>query len=346
TLWRQELEVFPSLQAMSIPERNALSPLKAELYSPIVAQGRLIGILALGPKQRGQIFSREDLYVLSSITRQAALNLENVRLLKLERERALHLKRLEEMKSDLLLAVSHQLKTPLTSIRVSAGILGDSKGQVSEELRERLVEEITRGVDDLQSLIYAILDFAKMQTATLKLTRQPTDLRVIIREVARLLAPHVRLKEQTLDLSLPDSLPRAMMDGERIRQVLVCLLSNANKFTPKGGRISVSLRKEDSSFFVEVRDTGPGVAPEEHGKIFEAYYQVKGATGKSSSGTGLGLTIAKGLVELHGGRIWVESTPGEGAAFFFSLPVEAEASPEPLAPRPETPVTKPVLKLP
>jgi len=215
------------------------------------------------------------------------------------------------------------LKTPLTAIKVSADILAEPGRQVPDELHKRLVGEIGHGVEELQTQISTILDLAKTQSATLKLNYQPTDVKGIIKQVRRMVAPQVRLKEQTLELALADSIPRAMVDRERFKQILVSLVSNANKFTPKGGHISVGLRQDDSRLLIEVRDTGPGIALEEQERIFDAYYQGKDEE-KAIEGTGLGLAIARALVELHGGRIWVESKPGEGSTFSFTLPIGRE----------------------
>ena len=178
----------------------------------------------------------------------------------------------------------------------------------------------------MQIQISMILDFARMQSAALKLNYQSTNVSDVVRHVAQMIGPQVRLKEQTLELSLPDDMPRAMLDRERFKQVVVCLLSNANKYTPKGGHMWVTVQVQGEQFLLEVKDTGPGIPLHEHNKIFEAFYQIRDEATRHVGGTGLGLAIAKGLVELHGGRIWVESSPGRGSTFSLSMPMETEAA--------------------
>jgi signal transduction histidine kinase len=324
-LWHRDLDLIPLLQAMSAEERIVLNSLGAELYSFIATESQPIGIMALGPKQHGQLYTREDLQMLHALSREAALNLENVRLLELERDRVLRLQQLEQMKSEFLFAVSHQLKTPLTSIKVAADILADPDKQVSNGFHQRLLSTISHSTKDLDTYITTILDFARIENATLELKCELMDIRDVIKDVAKMIEPQIRLKEQSLELFLADSMAQVTVDRQRFKQILTILLENAHKFTPRGGCISVRHQQDDASIYMEVRDSGPGVPLEEQQKIFEAYYQSKSQRPRDADGLGLGLAVAKKLVELHGGQIWVESRPGEGATFFFTLPARAAA---------------------
>lgn len=322
-LWHRDLDFIPLLQAMSAEERMELNSLGAELYSFIATESQPIGIMALGPKQHNQLYTREDLQMLYTLSRQAALNLENVRLLELERDRVLRLQQLEQMKTEFLFAVSHQLKTPLTSIKVATDILADPDKQVSNDFYRRLLSTISHSTRDLDTYITTILDFARIENATLELKCESMDIREIIEDVAKMIEPQIRLKEQYLELFLADSVARVTVDRQRVKQILTILLENAHKFTPRGGHISVRHRQDDASIYMEVRDSGPGIPLEEQQKIFEAYYQSKSQRPRDADGLGLGLAVAKKLVELHGGQIWVESRLGKGAAFFFTLPTRA-----------------------
>jgi K+-sensing histidine kinase KdpD len=310
---------------MSAEERMGLNSLGAELYSFIATENKPIGIMALGSKQLDQLYTREDLQLLYTLSRQAALNLENVRLLEFERERVHHLQQLEQMKSEFLFAVSHQLRTPLTSIKVSSDMLADPEMQIPEESQQRLIDTIKHSTRDLETYITTILDFARLENAKLQLKRELTDFNEVIHEVAEVLTPQIRLREQFLELPAIDSGVLVNVDRHRVKQILSILIENAVKFTPQGGHISVRHQWSDAGLYIEVKDSGPGISLEEQQKIFDAYYQAKSRRPRDADGLGLGLAVAKKLVELHGGQIWVESKPNEGAAFFFTLPTEAAA---------------------
>ena len=318
--WHRDLDSIPLLQAMSAEERVGLNSLGAELYCFVATESQPIGIMALGSKQRDQLYTREDLQMLYTLSRQAGLNLENVRLLELEREQVHRLKQLEEMKSEFLFAVSHQLRTPLTSIKVASDMLADPEMQVPEESQRRLMGTIKNSTRDLEMHITTILDFAKLENATLELKREVIDFKEVIQEVAEVLSPQIRLKEQFVELPVTDSGVLVNVDRYRVKQILSILVENAIKFTPRRGHISVQYQRSDAGLYIEVKDNGPGISLEEQQKIFDAYYQAKSRRPRDADGLGLGLAVAKKLVELHGGQIWVESNPNEGATFNFTLP--------------------------
>ena len=323
--WHRDLDSIPLLQAMSAEERIGLNSLGAELYSFVATESQPIGILALGAKQRDQLYTREDLQMLYTLIRQAALNLENVRLLELERERVHNLQQLEQMKSEFLFAVSHQLRTPLTSIKVSSEMLTDPEMQMPEPSQRRLIGTIKHSARDLETYITTILDFARLENAKIELKRELTDFNEVIHEVAEVLTPQIKLREQFLELPSTDSGVLVNVDRHRVKQILSILIENAVKFTPRGGHISVQHQGSDAGLYIEVRDSGPGISLEDQQKIFNAYYQARSGRPRDTDGLGLGLAVAKKLVELHGGQIWVESNPNEGAAFIFTLPTEAAA---------------------
>ena len=316
-----DLDILPEFRGLRGSEKGFLEELGGQIYMPLKTTGGLTGILVLTPKLSGEPYSSEDMALLWTLTRQAAMTIENARLYAEEKERAAALRTLERMKSEFLVAASHQLKTPLTSVRVAADMLMEQEEKEPSASRRPMIQTLGLGVDSLQKLVSEVLDFAKMQTATLEIHREASDITHLLRDVAVLMGPTLQRKKQQLELELPESLPLAMTDRQRLEQVYVNLLENASKFTPKGGRITVrAYANGEDAVTVEVQDTGPGVPESEQERIFEPYYQVSDPS-RYYVGSGLGLAIAKSLVELHGGKIWLKSKVGEGSTFSFSIPL-------------------------
>lgn len=167
-----------------------------------------------------------------------------------------------------------------------------------------------------------LLDLAKVQIGNLELKVEPTEINVIIEEVASQLDSLFKMKKQSLVLELPDSLSPAKADRERIEQVLLNLMSNANKFSPTGGKITLRAKEIDDRIVVEVQDSAPVITEEDKDKLFDPYYRAGDIDERQRTpGLGLGLAICKRLIELHQGRIWIESEPGKGNSFVFSLPI-------------------------
>lgn len=321
-LTAEKLDFDPFLQALSAAEREALTGLRAQLFVPLKAKGQLSGLLILGQKLSDDDYSREDLELLWTVSSQAAMSLENARLYSQEMERLRELESLGRLKTTLLLTVSHELKTPITAIKTSVDLLAEQVAQQSSTRSVRLVRIINRGVDRLQKLVQESLDYAQMQSASLQLKLEPTDMKLLFEEAAGFLDASFKAKKQTFELDLPGSLPLMLIDGARIERVLLNLLTNANKFTPVGGKIRVSLRSENGRLVTEIQDTGPGIPEDERNLLLAGYYRAQRADTGPSGGTGLGLPIAKYLVELHGGQIWVESKVGVGSTFSFYLPIK------------------------
>jgi len=324
-----DLEIDPRLQALPWQHRQAVERLQGELFIPLKSQARLAGFLVLGKKLSGQPYTQEDIGLLLTVASQASLAIENARLYAIEREQVAELQRLDQMKSDFLLTAAHQLKTPITAIKASAGMLGELKGNGDASLEERLMANILRSAQALERETADLLQFLKVKTAREELHLEVADIRVVIQGVVEEVLPAVRAKDQRLEMSLPQGLPALPLDRRAVGRIVTNLLSNASKFTPPQGRIEVRALEADSYLVVQVSDNGPGIPLAEQPRIFDAYYQVKDTAAQGMGGTGLGLAIAKSLVELHGGRIWVESTPGQGSTFSFSLPLHPADIPAP-----------------
>ena len=216
--------------------------------------------------------------------------------------------------------MTHELKSPLTSIITSAGLLAEELALAPNDPKTRLISNILTSAYNLEARASELLDLAKLEAEGFHLELEPTDITAIVYDVVDQLSPVIRSRDQSLTLNLPPRLPKIMADSLRIEQVLVNLLSNAAKFTPQGGSISLSANEQNGYIVVEVQDSGPSIPLEEQLKVFQPYYRLKAANRKHIPGVGLGLALCKHLVELHGGRISVESEQGKGNTFAFSLP--------------------------
>ena len=225
------------------------------------------------------------------------------------------------LKSEFLANMSHEIRTPMNAvINFSSLILEGTYGEINEELKDA-VQEIDQNGVALLALINDILDLAKLEAGAMKLKLTECEPEDLLLTAVSGLEYEAQEKGLKLETDVEDDLPAVEADGLRLTQhVLVNLVKNAIKFTPEG-EIQVGARKENGSILFWVSDTGIGIAPEEQENIFETFRQVDGSLTRVAQGSGLGLTIARKFVEMHGGRIWVESEPGKGSTFRFSIPV-------------------------
>ena len=214
-------------------------------------------------------------------------------------------------------ALVHELKTPLTPVLASSELLAT---ELHEEPWLSIAQNIHRGASNLSKRINELLDLAKGEMGMLRLNPKPVDIRQLLQGIADEMAVVVSSNGQSLTLALAPSLPLVWGDEERLRRVVLNLLINASKFTPEGGKLTLKANKKDTALVIEVEDTGPGIPEEEQERIFQPYYQHV-SDRESISGMGLGLTLCKYLVELHGGKIWVESEVGKGSTFGFTVPL-------------------------
>jgi signal transduction histidine kinase len=260
----------------------------------------------------------------------AELHQKNARL-------ALAVARLEELdkiKSNFLATVSHELRTPLTSvIGYSEMLLEGLAGPLNSEQREYVTTVMEKG-EQLLSIITGILDISRIEAGGVNLDRSRFDVGEAIVSALSTVAPTARRKRLTVEAELPPSLPPVHGDRDKIRQVLVNLLGNAVKFTPEGGRVTVraepaslkrpgseSARDDRRGLRVAVTDSGIGIPPEAMAKIFDPFFQVDSSSTREYGGTGLGLSIVRSFIHAHGGAVWVESLPGAGSTFFFTVPL-------------------------
>ncbi|MDY7039261.1 MAG: ATP-binding protein [Chloroflexota bacterium] len=244
--------------------------------------------------------------------------------LRREQEETARERALAEAQTTFVSAVSHELRTPLTCIKTSVELLQAAESLSTDEICDELVQTISDHTGRLESLVNDLLQVTRLEAGQVVLTRQPTDTAQFLRRVAESFEPLLVSRRQTLDLDLPDGLPRVWVDRARIEQVTGNLLSNAIKFTPRGGHIRLALRKDGDSLAASVSDDGPGISDEEQTLIFNKFHV--GRDQRATAGVGLGLYIARRLVELHDGNITVQSVPGQGATFTFTIPIKTDVT--------------------
>ncbi|HWE33655.1 MAG TPA: ATP-binding protein [Solirubrobacteraceae bacterium] len=233
--------------------------------------------------------------------------------------------RLERAKSEFVATASHELRSPLTSIKGFVELLARSPEQMSERQRE-FVEIILRSTDRLVDLVNDLLDVARIEADHVEIHRRPIDVGEAVREVAELMGPRITERNQQLGVYVAPALPLALADAGRVRQIVANLLTNAHLYTPEGGRLHVGVEPDRAWVQIVVEDSGIGMSETEVARVFERFYRGSAAVadgrsaGPPSPGTGLGLSIVKSLVDLHEGRIEVDSEPGRGTAFKVLLP--------------------------
>ena len=301
-------------------------PAERVIYVPLLSQDRPRGLLAIADSGDNPV--TKDHRLLSSLGMVLALALDNCRLYEGERESARRLQELNRMKSDLLITVSHELRTPLTSVRTAAEMLLEEEEQADREgVRARLARTIAKGANRLAALVSDLVDASREDEFAPRLELEPLPAQEMVSGAVALINPLLAAKRQTLSVQVDDPELTVLVDRRRFEQVLLNLLSNAQRHTPVGGHLDVRITEAENEAIIAVTDSGPGVPQEERELIFEPFYR------GDHSGLGLGLAIAKSVVELHSGRIWVEDgAGGVGSTFFVVLPKHPARAPVPSAP--------------
>jgi len=289
---------------------------------PLVLQEQPIGAFILYDNKPREV-TRSDTFLLSTAAIQAAMAIQNTLLFVEVKDKNAALERVNHLKSQFLATVTHELRTPLHSI-ISYGALileGFVEGELTAEQEEH-IQFIVRRAEDLTRLVDDMLDLSKIEADRLEVKVESISLESNLAEVVNQLKPLANNKGLYLTLEIDDALPMALADSHRLRQVVINMVSNALKFTEKGGvTIHCVLLDRYDTLHISVHDTGIGISPAALDYIFEAFRQADGSTTRRFGGTGLGLTIARKLIELQGGEVAVESTVGQGSTFSFTLPV-------------------------
>jgi signal transduction histidine kinase len=233
------------------------------------------------------------------------------------------LRRLDELKSTFVSVAAHELRTPLTTIRGYAEMLLDEEAGPLHEVQAKYLRTIQGSAGRLQHITSNLLDITRIEAGRVDLVLRPTDLPALVRNVAAEFEPQVAAKAQRLALPATSDLPLALCDPARAMQIIGNLVSNAIKYTPREGQISIAVEcaAEEGFLQVSVADDGVGIAPEDQDKLYRRFFRAASAVQTGASGAGLGLYITRSLVELHGGRIWLESEPGHGSTFYVTFPI-------------------------
>jgi GAF domain-containing protein len=292
------------------------------LAVPLLREGRIMGGFTIYRRIPGS-FAPEVVNLLQTFATQSVMAIQNARLFREIEDKSRQIEAANRHKSEFLANMSHELRTPLNAIIGFSEVLGERMfGELNEKQAEYTDDILTSG-RHLLSLINEILDLSKVEAGRMELELATFDLPLAIDNARTFVRERATKHGINLDVTVDERLGDFVGDERKIKQILLNLLSNAVKFTPEGGRIGITARRADGSVEISVSDTGIGIAPEDQPKIFEEFRQVGGDNAKKIEGTGLGLTLAKKFVELHGGKIWVESEVGKGSTFAFSLPKRA-----------------------
>jgi signal transduction histidine kinase len=292
---------------------------RSGLAVPLLREERIMGALTVWRKEVGS-FSAEVVNLLQTFATQSALAIQNARLFREIEDKSREIEAANRHKSEFLANMSHELRTPLNAIIGFSEVLSERMfGELNEKQAE-YTDDILSSGRHLLSLINEILDLSKVEAGRMELELATFDLPLAIDNARTFVRERATKHGINLDVTVDDRLGDFVGDERKIKQILLNLLSNAVKFTPEGGRIGIKARQADGLVEISVSDTGIGISPEDQAKIFKEFRQVGGDYAHKREGTGLGLTLAKKFVELHGGRIWVESEVGRGSTFRFTLP--------------------------
>jgi len=308
-------DLTPSALTAIAPDpdgRDAIrdAEIRALVLLPLIGRGRLLGVLTLGSTRPDRQFSKADLPFLEDVAQRTALGADNARLYQQARQAS-------RARDDTLAAISHDLRNGLNTVLTAVGLLLRSLPPDDETRRDRRhVEAIKRSAERMNRVIADLLDVASIEAGRLFVEPRRERVHTIVAEAVSACGDPAREKTLRVEQHVAEELLEAVCDRERVLQVLGALLSNAIKFTPDGGLVQVNAERFDDEVLFTVRDSGIGVSAKQLPHVFDRFWQ---ATPKARLGSGLGLTIAKGIVEAMGGRIWVESRAGEGTTFFFTL---------------------------
>jgi signal transduction histidine kinase len=295
---------------------------RALLILPLLGAERTVGALVVRRRRPGE-FPKQTIELLQTFAAQSVLAIQNARLFHEIEDKGRQLQVASQHKSQFLANMSHELRTPLNAILgYTELILDDIYGEPTSKMRS-VLERVQSNGKHLLGLINDVLDLSKIEAGQLTLSLADYSIKDVVHSVFAAVESLAQEKKLALKIELPSNLPVARGDERRLTQVLLNLVGNAIKFTDHG-EVAIKASAANGAYTLSVRDTGPGIAPADQVKIFEEFQQADSSATKKKGGTGLGLSIARRIVELHGGKLWVESTVGQGATFSFTLPVKAE----------------------
>jgi len=309
--WHQDIDKALSFETRSI------------LGVPLKVRDQVIGALEVVNKRSVEGFTQDDIQIATTLAAQAAVALENARLLDELQKAYRNLAEIDQIKSDFVNIAAHELRTPLAVILGYASFLRENvKGQASEQL-----DIVVNSAMHLRTLIGDMVNLHHIQSNKVMLDRSVFSLRQLILDVLDEFSELMKGQQQILTKKfVPDGDPLNIdADRQKIYLVFANLISNAIKFTPEGGRIHINLQLKGYKYHINIIDTGIGIPETEYDRIFDQFHQVEPSLTRKYQGMGLGLSIAKGMVEVHQGRIWVQSVVGKGSNFNVILPSAPDA---------------------
>jgi signal transduction histidine kinase len=303
-------------------EGQRVGGFRTMLCVPLMREGSTIGVLALARKSV-RPFTAQQIGLVETFADQAVIAIENVRLFDEIQDKSRQLEEASQHKSQFLANMSHELRTPLNAILGYTELMTDGAyGEPSEKMLG-ILKRLEANGKHLLGLINDVLDLSKIEAGQLVLELSDYCIQDIAQTVRSTLEPLATDKKLAFKVEVPTGLPSGHGDGRRLTQVLINLVGNAIKFTDTG-EVAIKAEANNGAFHVSVRDTGPGISAADQTKLFQEFQQADNAITRKKGGTGLGLAISKRIIEMHGGKIWVESQVGQGSTFAFTLPITVE----------------------
>jgi signal transduction histidine kinase len=308
-------------------DAQRLGDYRAVLGLPMLREGEPIGVLTLTRKEP-RAFTEKQIELVTTFTDQAAIAIENARLFDEIQEKSRQLEEASKHKSQFLANMSHELRTPLNAILGYTELIADGVyGDTPEKVQTTLKRIVTNG-HHLLGLINDVLDLSKIEAGQLTLSLTDYSMKDVVYNVYGAVEPLAAQKKLTFKAEIAPDMHAGHGDERRLTQVLLNLVGNAIKFTDAGA-VVIKASQSNGSFSVAVCDTGPGISADDQKKLFQEFQQADSSTTKKKGGTGLGLAISKRIVEMHGGKIWLESEVGRGSTFAFTIPLRSEQQKRP-----------------